>query len=131
MTNKEGEVLVRMDEGSANVVGGLVEKEVGCGNTMNLPTESGAFDFLRHGLFCKAMFATAELNDSQWKQQCVAMGGFVERCPVFGTTSTGESKGEHEKLKKLVELQTEIVTTLTYSSLGNFNTVSGSKLDKS
>ena len=124
MSNEGDQILVRMDRGSANVVGNLVENGVGCGNTMNLQTEGGLFDFLRHALFCKAMFASAKPDDSQSAQQCVAMGGLVEKCPSFGMTSSGESRGEHERLQKLRDLQRYVDEHLNYQPLGNFSSFS-------
>ena len=131
MTKKTGEILfVQMDEGSANVVQDLVEKEVNCGNAMAL-YQNGTFSSLRYGLYCRSKFATAQADDDPSKQQCVAMGGNVEGCPVYGRTSTGEAKGGHEQLRKLIALQKEIADALTYSVMGNFNTLSGSRFDKS
>jgi len=126
MTNK----LVRLDDGSASVIECLVEKEVNCGQTMNLQTESGLAGFLRHGVFCKIMMATAIEGDPS-SAQCVAMGGNVDGCPRFGVLPNSQSTGQHEKAKKLLEIQKKIADSLTYSKMGNFSTVAGSDLANS
>jgi hypothetical protein len=131
MTQKNTEMLIRLDEGSANVIRGLVEQGVGCHQTHAVPAEVGLFQELRFGLFCKELIRQSSESTELRDQQCVVMGGFVERCPLFGVLPNGQSLGMHEQIGKLAELQRNVTASLTHSNLGNFNTVSGSKLDKS
>jgi hypothetical protein len=127
MAKKGGEALVPMDGWSSSVVSQQIEEGAACHQTMSLeidPFSTAARFFTmfsQYGVFCKEMIKGSSQGDAPEHAQCVVMGGDVNRCPLYGATAKGESHGEHEKLRKLNELQQSVKESLVYQSFGNIN----------
>ena len=103
--------LVPMDGGTAQRINGLINDQVACRKNSYMPFSNNdvaaqVFGGLlqSYGIICRLFIRTAEPDDPKYFQ-CVVMSGDVMRCPVYGTTPGGESRGEHERIDKIKALQ--------------------------